>query len=169
MGSTIEAAGLSKRFGKTLALDGLDLTVPTGTVHGFLGPNGSGKSTTIRVLLGLIRANAGRASVLGADPWRDAVALHRRIAYVPGETTLWPNLTGGQAIDIVSSLRGDHDPARIAHFVERFDLDPSKKARSYSKGNRQKVALIAALASRAELFIFDEPNSQKGGIRYSEL
>lgn len=159
MGSAIEATGLSKRFGKTLALDGLDLTVPTGTVHGFLGPNGSGKSTTIRVLLGLIRANAGRASVLGGDPWRDAVALHRRIAYVPGETTLWPNLTGGQAIDIVGSLRGDHDPARIAHFVERFDLDPSKKARSYSKGNRQKVALIAALASRAELFIFDEPTS----------
>lgn len=159
MNNAIEATGLSKRFGKTIALDGLDLAVPEGTVHGFLGPNGSGKSTTIRVLLGLIRAEGGRASVLGGDPWRDAVALHRRIAYVPGDMSLWPNLTGGQAIDIIASLRGDRDAARIATFVERFDLDPSKKARSYSKGNRQKVALVAALASSAELFIFDEPTS----------
>lgn len=155
----IEAAGLTKRFGNTLALDGLDLTVPTGTVHGFLGPNGSGKSTTIRILLGLIRADAGTARVLGGDPWRDAVALHRRIAYVPGEMNLWPNLTGGQAIDIIAALRGDRDAARIAAFTERFHLDPTKKARSYSKGNRQKVALVAALASRAELFFFDEPTS----------
>lgn len=159
MNNAIEAAGLSKRFGKTVALDGLDLAVPTGTVHGFLGPNGAGKSTTIRVLLGLIRAEGGSASVLGGDPWRDAVALHRRIAYVPGDMSLWLNLTGGQAIDIIASLRGDRDASRIATFVERFDLDPSKKARSYSKGNRQKVALVAALASRAELFIFDEPTS----------
>ncbi len=159
MNNAIEAVGLTKRFGKTAALDGLDLAVPEGTVHGFLGPNGSGKSTTIRVLLGLIRAEGGRASVLGGDPWRDAVALHRRIAYVPGDMSLWPNLTGGQAIDIIASLRGDRDAARIAHYVERFDLDPSKKARSYSKGNRQKVALVAALASRAELLIFDEPTS----------
>lgn len=157
--SAIEATGLRKHFGRTAALDGLNLTVPTGTVHGFLGPNGSGKSTTIRILLGLIAAHDGRASVLGGDPWRDAVALHRRIAYVPGEMTLWPNLTGGQAIDIIASLRGDQDRARIKAMTERFDLDPTKKARSYSKGNRQKVALIAALASRAELFIFDEPTS----------
>lgn len=157
--SAIEATGLRKHFGKTVALDGLNLTVPTGTVHGFLGPNGSGKSTTIRILLGLITSNDGRASVLGGDPWRDAVALHRRLAYVPGEMTLWPNLTGGQAIDIIASLRGDKDRARIKTMTERFDLDPTKKARSYSKGNRQKVALVAALASQAELFIFDEPTS----------
>lgn len=159
MNAAIEAAGLAKRFGRTLALDGLELTVPQGSVHGFLGPNGAGKSTTIRILLGMLRADGGSATVLGGDPWRDAVALHRRLAYVPGDMSLWPNLTGGQAIDIIASLRGDRDAARIAHFTERFDLDPSKKARSYSKGNRQKVALVAALASRAELFIFDEPTS----------
>lgn len=154
----IEAIGLTKSFGSTRALDGLDLTVETGTVHGFIGPNGAGKSTTLRGLLGLIRIG-GRATLLGGDPWRDAVALHRRIAYVPGEVALWPNLTGGQAIDIIGSLRGDRDPARVAAFADRFDLDPSKKARSYSKGNRQKVALVAALASRAELLILDEPTS----------
>lgn len=159
MTTAIEATGLTKRFGRTLALDGLELSVPAGTVQGFLGPNGAGKSTTIRVLLGLIRADGGRASVLGGDPWKDAVALHRRLAYVPGEMSLWPNLTGGQAIDIIAAMRGDRDAARIAAFTERFDLDPSKKARSYSKGNRQKVALVAALASRAELFVFDEPTS----------
>jgi len=159
MTAAIDASGLAKRFGRSVALDGLDLLVPEGTVHGFLGPNGAGKSTTIRVLLGLIRADGGRAAVLGGDPWRDAVALHRRIASVPGDVSLWPNLTGGQAIDIVSSLRGDRDPARIAAFAERFDLDPSTRARGYSKGNRQKVALVAALASHAELLILDEPTS----------
>jgi ABC-2 type transport system ATP-binding protein len=158
MTPAVEAIGLTKSFGRTTALDGLDLTVQTGMVHGFLGPNGAGKSTTIRALLGLIRVG-GRATLLGGDPWRDAVALHRRLAYVPGDVTLWPNLTGGQAIDILSSLRGERDLARIAAFTERFDLDPSKKARTYSKGNRQKVALVTALASRAELLILDEPTS----------
>jgi len=159
MTSVIHARGLSKRFGRTTALDGLDLDVEEGSVTGFLGPNGAGKSTTIRILLGLIRAGGGEAQVLGGDPWRDAVDLHRRIAYVPGDVDLWPNLTGGQAIDIISSLRGDRDTARIRAFAERFDLDMTKRARSYSKGNRQKVALVAALASRAPLLILDEPTS----------
>jgi ABC-2 type transport system ATP-binding protein len=155
----IEAAGLHKSFGRNHALNGLDLTVETGTVAGFLGPNGSGKSTTIRILLGLLRADGGTASLLGGDPWGDAVALHRRVAYVPGEVILWPNLTGGQAIDILNALRGEVDRARTDQFLQRFALDPSKKGRSYSKGNRQKVALVAALASRAELLILDEPTS----------
>jgi ABC-2 type transport system ATP-binding protein len=155
----IEVRALTKNFGAARALDGLDLTVATGTVAGFLGPNGSGKSTTIRVLLGLITADAGTATMLGGDPWHDAVRLHSRVAYVPGDVTLWPNLTGGQAIDVLGSLRGDLDRARVDALLERFDLDPSKKTRSYSKGNRQKVALVAALASRAELLIFDEPTS----------
>jgi ABC-2 type transport system ATP-binding protein len=155
----IEVTGLEKSFGKTRALDGLDLSVATGTVAGFLGPNGSGKSTTIRILLGLLRSGGGDARLLGGDPWRDAVELHRRIAYVPGDVTLWPNLTGGQAIDILGALRGDVDRGLIAEYLARFDLDPSKKARSYSKGNRQKVALVAAFASRAELLILDEPTS----------
>jgi ABC-2 type transport system ATP-binding protein len=155
----IEVAGLRKSYGSALALDGLDLAVTTGTVAGFLGPNGSGKSTTIRILLGLLRADGGTARLLGGDPWRDGVELHRRLAYVPGDVTLWPNLTGGQAIDILSKLHGAVDRARIDEFLQRFELDPSKKARSYSKGNRQKVALVAALASRAELLVFDEPTS----------
>jgi ABC-2 type transport system ATP-binding protein len=155
----IDVKGLEKSFGSTRALDGLDLTVATGTVAGFLGPNGSGKSTTIRILLGLLRADGGTATLLGGDPWNDAVDLHRRIAYVPGEVTLWPNLTGGQAIDILGALRGDVDRKLIDEYLGRFDLDPSKKARSYSKGNRQKVALVAAFASRAELLILDEPTS----------
>ncbi|MGI9823383.1 ATP-binding cassette domain-containing protein [Agromyces sp. Marseille-Q5079] len=155
----IEVAGLVKRFGAVTALDGLDLRVEQGQVMGFLGPNGSGKSTTIRILLGLARADAGSARLLGGDPWREAVELHRRIAYVPGDVNLWPNLTGGQAIDILSRLRGGVDRARRDALVERFDLDPSKKARTYSKGNRQKIALVAALASDAELLILDEPTS----------
>ncbi|MEO7545505.1 MAG: ABC transporter ATP-binding protein, partial [Terrimesophilobacter sp.] len=141
------------------ALDGLSLHVEAGTVAGFLCPNGSGKTTTIRILLGLHRANGGRATLLGGDPWNDAVALHRRIAYVAGDVTLWPSLTGGQAIDIMGSLRGDLDHARVETFLQRFDLDPTKKARSYSKGNRQKVGLVSAFASRAELLILDEPTS----------
>ncbi|ALE92876.1 ABC transporter ATP-binding protein [Arthrobacter alpinus] len=157
--AAIEVAGLRKRFGRTTALDGLDLIVDQGTVAGFLGPNGSGKSTTIRILLGLLRNDGGTARLLGGDPWGDAVDLHRRIAYVPGEVSLWPNLTGGQAIDILSRLRGGVNNAKRDALLESFNLDPSKRARSYSKGNRQKVALVAALASDAELLILDEPTS----------
>jgi ABC-2 type transport system ATP-binding protein len=159
MTTAIATSGLVKTFGSTRALDGLDLTVETGEVHGFLGPNGAGKSTTIRVLLGLLRADSGRAEVLGGDPWHDAVALHRRMAYVPGDVELWPNLTGGEAIDLLGRLRGRLDPARRAALIERFQLDPSKKGRTYSKGNRQKVAIVAALASDAELLLLDEPTS----------
>jgi ABC-2 type transport system ATP-binding protein len=155
----VEVTGLAKRFGPVRALDGLDLAVPTGEVTGFLGPNGAGKSTTIRVLLGLLRADGGAATVLGGDPWSDAVALHRRIAYVPGDVTLWPNLTGGEAIDILCRLSGPLDARRKARMLDRFELDPTKKARTYSKGNRQKVALVAALASDAELLLLDEPTS----------
>ena len=150
---------LVKTFGPSRALDGLDLEVATGEVHGFLGPNGSGKTTTIRILLGLLRADAGSALLLGGDPWRDAVALHRRLAYVPGEVNLWPKLTGGEVIDLLGRLRGDFDGRRRDELLERFGLDPTKKARTYSKGNRQKVALVAALASSAELLILDEPTS----------
>src|SRR5688572_7710530 len=159
MESAISVQGLTKRFGQTRALDGLDLSVAPGEVHGFLGPNGAGKSTTIRVLLGLLRADSGSVRLLDGDPWRDAVALHRRLAYVPGDVTLWPNITGGEAIDLLGRLRGGLDPARRADLLERFDLDPRKKARTYSKGNRQKVALVAALASDVELLILDEPTS----------
>jgi ABC-2 type transport system ATP-binding protein len=155
----ISVAGLVKTFGSTRALDGLDLTVDRGEVHGFLGPNGSGKTTAIRILLGLLRADAGDVQLLGGDPWRDAVALHRRLAYVPGEVNLWPKLSGGEIIDLLARLRGDLDPARRDELLERFELDPTKKARTYSKGNRQKVALVAALASSAELLLLDEPTS----------
>jgi ABC-2 type transport system ATP-binding protein len=159
MTAAISASGLVKRFGQTVALDGLDLQVATGEVHGFLGPNGAGKTTTIRLLLGLLRADRGEARLLGRDPWRDAVALHRRLAYVPGDVSLWPNLTGGEAIDLLARLRGGLDRARRAELIERFDLDPSKRSRTYSKGNRQKVALVAALASEVELLILDEPTA----------
>jgi ABC-2 type transport system ATP-binding protein len=155
----ISISGLVKTFGQVRALDGLDLTVATGEVHGFLGPNGAGKSTTIRVLLGLLRADAGEARLLGGDPWRDAVALHRRLAYVPGDVNLWPTLSGGEAIDLLGRLRGGVDPKRRAELLERFDLDPTKKGRTYSKGNRQKVALVAALAADVELLVLDEPTS----------
>jgi ABC-2 type transport system ATP-binding protein len=175
--NAIEAAGLRKSFGKTTALDGLDLTVRTGEVHAFLGPNGSGKTTTIRILLGLLRKDprpdGGTITLLGGDPWKDATSLHRRLAYVPGDVTLWPGLTGGEIIDLLGTLRSDggsrglspragtvgHDAKRKHELIERFQLDPKKKARSYSKGNRQKVALIAALASDAELLLLDEPTS----------
>ena len=159
MTTVIEARSLSKRFGRTRALDGLDLTVSEGEVHGFLGPNGAGKSTTLRVLLGLLRANGGTASVLGRDPWRDAVAVHRDIAYVPGDVTLWPNLTGGETIDYLARLRGGADAALRARLIDAFELDPRKRGRSYSKGNRQKVALVAAFARPAKLYLFDEPTS----------
>jgi ABC-2 type transport system ATP-binding protein len=155
----IEVAGLVKSFGRTRALDGLDLQVQAGEVHGFLGPNGAGKSTTIRTLLGLLHADSGRAVLLGGDPWRDAAELHRRLAYVPGDVSLWPGLTGGEVIDLLGQLRGGLDQARRAELLERFELDPSKKAKTYSKGNRQKVALVAAFASDAELLILDEPTS----------
>ncbi|MQY02043.1 ABC transporter ATP-binding protein [Actinomadura macrotermitis] len=159
MNTALSVSGLVKDFGRTRALDGLDLTVSTGEVHGFLGPNGAGKSTTIRVLLGLLRADGGSAELLGGDPWRDATALHRRLAYVPGDVTLWPNLTGGQVIDLLGRLRGGLVPRRRDELLERFELDPRKKGRAYSKGNRQKVALVAAFASDAELLILDEPTS----------
>ncbi|MGW5717528.1 ABC transporter ATP-binding protein [Amycolatopsis sp. NPDC003865] len=159
MAEAITADGLTKAFGPAIALDGLDLTVHTGEVHGFLGPNGAGKTTTIRVLLGLMRADGGRATLLGGNPWTDATELHRRLAYVPGDVTLWPNLTGGEVIDLLGRLRGGLDTARRAELIERFDLDPRKKGRTYSKGNRQKVALVAALASEVELLILDEPTS----------
>jgi ABC-2 type transport system ATP-binding protein len=152
-------AGLRKSYGRTAALDGLDLSVATGEVHGFLGPNGSGKTTTIRILLGLLRSDGGTARLLGGDPWRDATALHRRLAYVPGDVTLWPSLSGGEVIDLLGALRGGLDDKRRASLLERFDLDPTKKTRAYSKGNRQKVALISALASDVELLILDEPTS----------
>ncbi len=155
----IEVRGLVKRFGSFRALDGLDLTVRAGEVHGFLGPNGSGKSTTIRVLLGLLRATAGEVRLLGGDPWRDATALHRRLAYVPGDVNLWPQLSGGEVIDLLTRMRGSLDQARRDALLERFDLDPTKKGRAYSKGNRQKVALVAALSSDVELLVLDEPTS----------
>jgi ABC-2 type transport system ATP-binding protein len=157
--AAIDVSGLVKTFGHVRALDGLDLTVATGEVHGFLGPNGSGKSTTIRVLLGLLRRDAGDVALLGGDPWADAVELHRRLAYVPGDVSLWPNLSGGEAIDLLGRLRGGLDPARRKELIDRFELDPTKKGRTYSKGNRQKVALVAALASDAELLLLDEPTS----------
>ncbi|MEV7794944.1 ABC transporter ATP-binding protein [Streptomyces sp. NPDC087512] len=159
MTKAISVSGLHKSFGRTQALDGLDLDVERGEVHGFLGPNGAGKSTTIRVLLGLLRADSGAASVLGRDPWADAVEAHRRIAYVPGDVTLWRNLSGGEVIDLYGRLRGGLDPRRRAELVERFELDPTKKGRTYSKGNRQKVALVAAFASDVDLLILDEPTS----------
>lgn len=155
----IETSTLVKRFGRATALDGLDLTVAEGEVHGFLGPNGAGKSTTIRVLLGLIQATSGTARVFGRDPWAHSVELHRDIAYVPGDVSLWPNLTGGEAIDLLASLRGGADPRRRAELIDEFDFDPRKKARTYSRGNRQKVALIAAFARPARLYILDEPSA----------
>ncbi|MGY4769928.1 ABC transporter ATP-binding protein (plasmid) [Kribbella sp. CWNU-51] len=159
MPAAISTEGLIKTFGRTRALDGLDLMVQTGEVHGFLGPNGAGKTTTIRILLGMTRATAGTARVLDGDPWSDATDLHRRLAYVPGDVTLWPNLSGGEAIDLLGRMRGGVDKKRKADLLDRFDLDPRKKARAYSKGNRQKVALVAALASDVELLLLDEPTS----------
>ena len=157
--NAISVSGLVKTFGRTRALDGLDLSVRTGEVHGYLGPNGAGKTTTLRVLLGLIRKDSGEVRLLGGDPWKDAVGLHRRLAYVPGDVTLWPNLSGGEVIDLLERMRGGLDPRRRTDLLRRFDLDPRKKCRTYSKGNRQKVALIAALASDAELLLLDEPTS----------
>jgi ABC-2 type transport system ATP-binding protein len=159
MTNVIEVRGLHKSFGRAKALDSLDLTVRSGEVHAFLGPNGAGKTTTIRILLGLLKADAGEATLLGGDPWREAVDLHRRLAYVPGDVTLWPSLTGGEIIDLLGRLRGGINAKRQKELTERFDLDTSKRARAYSRGNRQKVALIAALASQAELLLLDEPTA----------
>ncbi|BDH55146.1 ABC transporter ATP-binding protein [Tsukamurella sp. PLM1] len=155
----IRAEGLTKTFGSAHALTGLDLHVTPGEVHAFLGPNGAGKSTTIRILLGLLKKTSGTVELLGGDPWRQAPELHRRLAYVPGDVTLWPNLSGGEIIDLMGRLRGGLDEGRRAELIERFALDPSKKARTYSKGNRQKVALVSAFSARAELLILDEPTS----------
>lgn len=155
----IEIRGLVKDFGTVRALDGLDLTVRAGEVHGFLGPNGAGKSTTIRVLLGLVKADSGTVRLLGGDPWTDSVDLHRQIAYVPGDVTLWPSLTGGETIDLLARMRGGIDDRRRTELIERFNLDPHKKTRTYSKGNRQKVSLISAFSSRASLLLLDEPSS----------
>lgn len=155
----VDVRGLRKSFGRFEALRGLDLTVRRGEVHGFLGPNGAGKSTTIRVLLGLLRADAGEVRLLGGDPWRDVVELHRRLAYVPGDVSLWPSMTGGEMIDLLGSMRGGLDEERRADLVRRFELDTTKRGRQYSKGNRQKVAIVAALASDVELLILDEPTS----------
>jgi ABC-2 type transport system ATP-binding protein len=159
MTDAIHVAGLTKRFGSTRALDGLDLRVRTGEVHGFLGPNGAGKTTAIRVLLGLARADSGTARLLGGDPWRDAAALHRRLAYVPGDVALWPGLSGGETLDLLGRVRGGTDPRRRAALVDRFALDLRTRGRAYSKGNRQKVALVAALAADTELLVLDEPTS----------
>jgi ABC-2 type transport system ATP-binding protein len=159
MAPVIEATGLRKTFGTTVALDGLDLTVHEGEVHGFLGPNGAGKSTTIRILLGLLRSDGGSVTLLGRDPWQDATALHRQLAYVPGDVVLWPNLTGGEVIDLLGRLRGGVDAGKRDKLLDAFELDPTKKGRSYSKGNRQKVALVAALASDVPLLVLDEPTS----------
>ncbi|WP_030485976.1 ABC transporter ATP-binding protein [Nocardioides aequoreus] len=157
--AVIELRDIVKTFGHVRALDGLDLAVEQGEVHGFLGPNGAGKSTAIRVLLGLLASDSGTARMLGGDPWRDAADLHRRLAYVPGDVALWPNLTGGEVIDVLGRMRGGLDERLRAEMLERFELDPRKRARTYSKGNRQKVALVAALSSRAELYLLDEPTS----------
>lgn len=159
MDVVIDVRQVVKRFGSTVALDGLDLTVQRGEVHAFLGPNGAGKTTTLRILLGLLRSDGGTISVLGKDPWSDAVALHRDLAYVPGEVNLWPQLTGGEVLDLLGRLHGGLDPERTRRYVEMFELDPTRKSRSYSKGNRQKVALIAALATNAPLLLLDEPTS----------
>jgi len=155
----IDARGVVKSFGKTAALAGLDLQVARGEVHGFLGPNGAGKSTTLRVLLGMLRIDAGSVRVLGGDPWRDIASIHSRLAYVPGDVSLWPNLSGGEVIDLLGRLQGRQDTARRDRYLELFDLDPTKKARTYSRGNRQKVALISALATDADLYLFDEPTA----------
>jgi len=157
--TVIDVVGLVKHFGRTAVLNELDLSVAQGEVHGFLGPNGAGKTTTLRILLGLLRSDAGSIRLLGGDPWRDAVDLHRRLAYVPGDVALWPTLTGGEVIDLLGRLRGGLDPQRRDSLIERFQLDPGVKGRAYSKGNRQKVALVAALASDVELLLLDEPTS----------
>ncbi len=165
----VHLRGLVKRYGDTTVLDDLDLDVRAGEVHGFLGPNGAGKSTTVRILMGELRCDAGEVSVLGFDPWTDAVALHRRTAYVPGDVELWPNLTGGEILDVLGRLHGGTDRARRDALVDRFGLDLTRKGRQYSKGNRQKVALVAAMSTDAHLFLFDEPTSGLDPLMESEF
>ena len=167
--TAISTRGLVKDFGTTRALDHLDLAIQSGEVHGFLGPNGAGKTTTIRILLGLLRKTAGEVALLGGDPWSDAATLHRRLAYVPGEMNLWPNLTGGEVIDLLADLRGALVPARREQLLEQFDLDPTKRCRTYSKGNRQKVALVAAFSCDVELYLLDEPTSGLDPLMESEF
>ena len=157
--NTITVAGLTKKFGSFTALNNFNLTVETGEVHGFLGPNGAGKSTTIRILLGLLKKNSGEVALFGHDPWKDAVELHSKLAYVPGDVSFWPNLTGGEIIDVLGNLRSGLNETRRHELLQKFELDPTKKFRTYSKGNRQKVALVAALASDVPLYILDEPTS----------
>ncbi|SDR01668.1 ABC transporter ATP-binding protein [Virgibacillus salinus] len=157
--SLLKVTNLTKKFGKFTALDGINIDVNEGEVYGFIGPNGSGKSTTIRVLLGILKATEGEAKVFGKDAWADAVEIHKRIAYVPGDVNLWPNLTGGEVIDLFVKLRGGNNKSKREELIKKFDLDPSKKCRTYSKGNRQKVALVAAFSSEADLYILDEPTS----------
>lgn len=155
----LEASHLTKKFGNFTALDGVDIKIKKGEVYGFIGPNGAGKSTTIRILLGILKATSGQAHIFGRDVWKDAVAIHKKIAYVPGDVNLWPNLTGGEVIDLFGKLRGTNNYSRRAELIEKFDLDPTKKCRTYSKGNRQKVALVSAFSSDADLYILDEPTS----------
>ncbi|MBS4219843.1 ABC transporter ATP-binding protein [Bacillus sp. FJAT-49711] len=155
----LKTSNLTKRFGNFTALDGVNIEVNEGEVFGFIGPNGAGKSTTIRVLLGILKATEGEARIFGKDVWKDAVEIHKRIAYVPGDVNLWPNLTGGEVIDLFVKLRGTNHKSRREELIQKFNLDPSKKCRTYSKGNRQKVALISAFSSEADLYILDEPTS----------
>ncbi|MFD2922285.1 ABC transporter ATP-binding protein [Halobacillus naozhouensis] len=157
--SLLQVTDLTKKFGKFTALDGVNIEVNEGEVYGFIGPNGAGKSTTIRVLLGILKATEGQVKIFGKDAWKDAVEIHKRIAYVPGDVNLWPNLTGGEVIDLFVTLRGGKNQSKREQLIKKFDLDPSKKCRTYSKGNRQKVALIAAFSSDADLYILDEPTS----------
>lgn len=157
--TVLKTTNLTKKFGGFTALDGIDLELNKGEVFGFIGPNGAGKSTTIRVLLGILKATEGTVEIFGKDAWEDAVEIHKRIAYVPGDVNLWPNLTGGEVIDLFVKLRGANHESRREELIRKFDLDPTKKCRTYSKGNRQKVALIAAFSSEAELYILDEPTS----------
>ena len=157
--SIIEVRGLTKKFGRFTALDQVDLTINEGEIYGFIGPNGAGKSTTIRVLLGMLKATAGEVKIFGKDAWKDAVEIHKRIAYVPGEANLWPNLSGGEVIDLFLKMRGNGNLQKRDELIERYHLDPTKKCRTYSKGNRQKIALISAFASDADLYILDEPTS----------
>ena len=157
--SIVKVSNLRKKYGKFTALDRINLEVNRGEIYGFIGPNGAGKTTTIRIMLGILKATGGKAVIFGLDAWKDAVEIHKKVAYVPGEVNLWPNLTGGETIDLFVKLRGSNNKSRRDELIERFDLDPSRKCRTYSKGNRQKVALIAAFASDADLYILDEPTS----------
>src|SRR5690625_3702007 len=159
MTEVVKVEGVQKTFGKAKALSDVTFTVEAGEVVGFIGPNGSGKSTTIRILLGIIKRNAGNAEIFGKDVWKNSLEIHKRISYVPGDVTLWGSLTGGEIIDLFLKLHGGGNKERRDYLIKRFELDPKKKAKSYSKGNRQKVGLVAALSVESDLYIFDEPTS----------